>query len=904
MPAATPDTDLPGSHAPLPAPHDQVEARRRLATQAPAPHTPEETQRLMQALQARQLELEMQCEALRLAQAEADAARAQYVGLYEMAPVGYFSLSSTGLIEQLNHCAGQQLGAGRPQLLGRPFAALVAPAERPDFGRFLARVFSSEASQRVELQLLREDECLFYGLLEGLRVATPTGPQCRLAVLDVTAARRTTDALATSEARFRKLFTGSPDAAALLQGHQYVDCNAAALRLLGATHREQLVGQPAWVFTPDRQPDGRRTIDLLRANIDEAVAAGSKRCEYLMHRATGEEIWVEAVLTPIELGGLTSLVHIGWRDSTAARAAAQRLAASEARLSLALAASQTGVFTWDFAARQVAGDAAVQAMFGRTPGSGFVPLEVIETIIHRHDLARVWGGLQAAIAVQEPLELLFRVVWPDASVRHLRVAGRVVANGQGHATGFTGVLRDVTRQQAADEELHYKNLVLERMLDKLPMVLSRIQPNGTFLESTGAGLRAAGLADNALKGLNVYDVYPTVQPELARVLHGGQAEFLAEIPVAAGPPVAFQNYAFFDEQGQQVVVLAVDVTAAEQQRRQLQVEKDFTQSLLENSVDCIISLDQQGRIIVWNAEATRYFGLSAAQVQGRHLFDVLPDLGEYSQHEVARALAGESIDRFNREFRLRPGRYDAHLVPLPAAMAGQTGGVLIILRDVTERERLTEEATQLRLRQQQEVLAAILATQETERKRIAEALHNGLGQLLYAAKLSLSGPGDLSPASRDSLRLLEEAIRTTRTISFELTPGILEDFGLRTALEALVKRLAPARLPVHLHLRNLDQRLPALVEIAVYRTVQELLNNVMKHAQATEVEVHVAHEAGRLYVSVEDNGSGFEPAVLAAEPLAGIGLAGVRNRVVLLGGELAVRSQRGRGTIISFEVEV
>ena len=222
-------------------------------------------------------------------------------------------------------------------------------------------------------------------------------------------------------------------------------------------------------------------------------------------------------------------------------------------------------------------------------------------------------------------------------------------------------------------------------------------------------------------------------------------------------------------------------------------------------------------------------------------------------------------------------------------------------RDVTERERLAEEATQLRLRQQQEVLAAVVATQETERRRIAEVLHNGLGQLLYATKLSLDGAGGVLPAPRESLRLLEEAIRSTRTISFELTPGILEDFGLRIALETLVKRIAPARLPVHLHLHlsNLDQRLSALVEIGVYRTGQELLNNVMKHAQAIEVEVHVAQETGRLYVSVEDNGCGFEPAALA-----GIGLAGVRNRVALLGGELAVRSQLGRGTIISFEVEV
>jgi PAS domain S-box-containing protein len=874
MPSHIPDADPAGPHAALLALRDRAETRRRLVTQAPASHTPEETQRLVQELQVHQIELEMQYEELLLAQAEAESARARYFDLYEFAPVGYFTLSEVGLIEQLNLCGSQQLGAVRQRLVGRRFALFVAPAQRLEFGQFLARVFTSDASQSIELRLLHENGTAFYAHLEGQRTSPAIGPQCRLAVLDVTARRRATDALAASEARFRKLFTHSSDAVVLLQGHQYVDCNEAALRLIGAEHREQLVGQPAWVHTPEFQPDGQRTTELFRDALAQAVAEGSKRSVAQRYRVSGEEVWIEAVLTPIEGSEAAPLVHVLWRDITADRAAANQLRESEARLSLALAASQTGVFTWDFATRQVAGDAAAQAMFGRTPEPGFVPLEAIETIIHRHDLARLWGGLQAAIAVQESLEMLFRVVWPDASVHHLSVAGRVMANAQGHAMGFTGVLRDVTRQRIADEELHYKSLVLERMLDKLPMVLSRLRPDGTYLESTGAGLLAVGVEPGSLVGQNLHNVYPAVQPELARVLHGGQAEFLANIVVAAGPPVAFQNYAFFDEQGQQVVVLAVDVTVAEQQRQQLQVEKDFTQSLLENSVDCIISLDQQGRIIVWNAEAARYAGLSAAQVQGQRLLEVLPELGEYFRHEVARALAGEPIDRFNREFRQRPGRYDVHLVPLPSPVAGEAGGVLIILRDVTERERLAEEATQLRLRQQQEVLAAILSTQETERKRIAEALHNGLGQLLYATKLSLDRPSENPANTRDSLRLLEEAIRTTRTISFELTPGILEDFGLRTALEALVKRIAPARLPVHLHLRNLDQRLPALVEIAVYRTVQELLNNVMKHAQATEVEVHVVHEASRLYVSVEDNGRGFEPAVLATEPLAGIGLAG------------------------------
>jgi len=201
------------------------------------------------------------------------------------------------------------------------------------------------------------------------------------------------------------------------------------------------------------------------------------------------------------------------------------------------------------------------------------------------------------------------------------------------------------------------------------------------------------------------------------------------------------------------------------------------------------------------------------------------------------------------------------------------------------------------------VLAAVMATQETERKRIAEALHNGLGQVLYATKLSLEKHGR-SAIPRESLWLLDDAIRTTRTISFELTPGVLEDFGLRIALETLVKRMVPTGLHLHPHLSGLEQRLPAPVEIAVYRVVQELLNNVMKHARATEVEVHVAREETRLFVSVEDNGQGFDAAALTAQPLAGIGLSGVRNRVALLGGELALTSRPGRGTIVSFELNV
>jgi PAS domain S-box-containing protein len=647
-------------HAALLELRARAEKRRRLVTQAAELHAPEDAQRLVQELQVHQIELEMQYEELLLAQAKAETARAEFVDLFDFAPVGYFSLSALGQIEQLNFCASKQLGAVRQRLIGRRFALFVAPSQRLDFGQFLARVLSTDATQSVELLMQRDDGSTFYGHLEGLRVHTPTGPQCRLALLDTSARREAVEALTASESRFRKLFSESSDAVTLLQGHHYVDCNAAALRLVGAQRREQLVGQVAWSHAPALQPDGRRTVDLFRETVLEAQRLGSKRCQALMRRISGEEIWVEASLTPIELGGPTSVVHILWRDITAERAAKQEL-----------------------------------------------------------------------------------------------------------------------------------------------------------------------------------------------------------------------------QQG-----------------------KEFTESLLDNTVDGIIAIDRAWRITAWNAATAHLFGREAATVLGQPLLEVLPYLSAEAQQLMHRALAGERMDLFGRQFQQRSGRYDAHIVPLYYAGETQASGVLTIVRDVTERDRLAEEATQERLRRQQDVLAAVLATQESERKRIAEALHNGLGQLLYATKLSLERDGQTT-RTHGPLKLLDEAIRATRTISFELTPGVLEDFGLRTALETLAERLAPVALPVRLHLAGLDkERLPETVEIMVYRTVQELLNNVMKHAEATEIEVHVAREDGHLFVSVEDNGCGFEPTTLTEQPFTGIGLAGVRNRVALLSGQLSVKSRLGQGTIVSFELDV
>ena len=165
-------------------------------------------------------------------------------------------------------------------------------------------------------------------------------------------------------------------------------------------------------------------------------------------------------------------------------------------------------------------------------------------------------------------------------------------------------------------------------------------------------------------------------------------------------------------QNEELLLAQAEAEAARAAQQELRQSKEFTESLLDNVVDGIIAIDRDQRITAWNAEAARNFGPAAA-VLGRRLAEVLPQLNEQVPQLMARALAGERTALLSQEYAHRPGHYDVHIVPLRPTGEARPTGVLAIVHDVTERDRLAEEATRLRLRRQQELLAAILTTQET-----------------------------------------------------------------------------------------------------------------------------------------------------------------------------------------------
>jgi len=243
---------------------------------------------------------------------------------------------------------------------------------------------------------------------------------------------------------------------------------------------------------------------------------------------------------------------------------------------------------------------------------------------------------------------------------------------------------------------------------------------------------------------------------------------------------------------------------------------------------------------------------------------------------------------------------------------GVPSHIIGISLDVTEQVKLHEKNLELMLerrelekRQQREIFMATLKAQEEERKRIAENLHNGLGQLLYGVKLSLDNiqskkeAQNIAPEQsqlKQAERLLKEAIRESRRISHELMPTILEDFGLQTAIEDICEQFNKT-INFKCKFIGLDEELDKYTEIAIYRMVQELIINIIKHAKASEASVVIKVNEHLVQILIEDNGIGFKEQA----DRRGIGLSTIQNKMRLLNGSLNITSISGKGSVIHIQ---
>jgi two-component system NarL family sensor kinase len=212
----------------------------------------------------------------------------------------------------------------------------------------------------------------------------------------------------------------------------------------------------------------------------------------------------------------------------------------------------------------------------------------------------------------------------------------------------------------------------------------------------------------------------------------------------------------------------------------------------------------------------------------------------------------------------------------------------------------------LKLDQQRDILNAILVGQETERKRIGEDLHDGVGQLLYSLKMKQQMIDSADEKSTQTLKemdkLLDQTISATRSLSFQLVPAVLRDYGLKEALSSLIHRLNSPSLRITFQATGITERLPESVEFSLYSIAQELLTNIVRHSGAKSGVVDIRVAKNQIVLNVSDDGSGFD-AEQIGKLHKGIGLQPVMNRASLLKANVQISSSEGHGTSVTLTMK-
>lgn len=365
-------------------------------------------------------------------------------------------------------------------------------------------------------------------------------------------------------------------------------------------------------------------------------------------------------------------------------------------------------------------------------------------------------------------------------------------------------------------------------------------------------------------------------------------------------------------------VILRDVTERVAADRQLARSEGRMRGILDSAMDAIITVDENQHIVLFNAAAEAVFGCPRSEAIGAPLSWFIPERyrAEHGAHMRRFGETGQTSRRMGSARSVVVGlRRSGEEFPIEASISqiDDNAGKFytVILRDITERVRAENDLrrTQEELRQFATVANSV---REQEKSRIARELHDELGQALTALKMDVNWMLEAMPADQPALSgklekmraLLDTTVASTRRISSELRPLLLDDLGLVPAIEWLADNFrAQNAIDCELHVDPaLDIGEPYAT--AIFRILQESLTNISRHAHASLVEINVSRindeSHDEVCLSVRDNGRGFE--ITTARKPDSHGLTGLRERAYMLDGEVHIDSARGRGTQIEVRI--
>jgi len=335
--------------------------------------------------------------------------------------------------------------------------------------------------------------------------------------------------------------------------------------------------------------------------------------------------------------------------------------------------------------------------------------------------------------------------------------------------------------------------------------------------------------------------------------------------------------------------------------------------LVENANSIIMRCNVDGTITFFNEFAQKFFGFSEKEIIGRNIIGTIAPRTDSAGRDLEAIVAKisknpEAYQNFESENMCRDGRrvwVNWANRPIKGA-DGRVIEVLSVGNDITYRKqaeaKIQEYDSQLR-----SLTAELVLVEEDERRKIAEALHDSIGPLLAFSERELGNlqkfvTKEVSLALDEVKHHINDAVKQTRSLTFDLSPSSLYDLGFEDAVEELAEQFSNER-NLKFSFKNSDEPKPLTEEakILLYRSIRELLVNIAKHADAKTVSVNLATLNSNIEITIKDNGKGFDTSKLDGKSAKsrGFGLFSIRERLTHIGGRFDIESRKGRGTKVT-----
>jgi PAS domain S-box-containing protein len=864
----------------------------------------------------------------------------RYFDLYETAPIAYILLDRNGFIYEANLPATRMFGQPKERLRRTLLSRFVCKEDHRKLLCHLNRCRKSIGDEDVATEVTvagadgRSWDVLLTSRTQPAPSPAPAEVRFRTALMDITARKQAEQKLRESEERFRSFFENAASGAAQIDANgRFTNVNDRFCQITGYS-REELLNKmgPVDLDHPDEvEADRKRIADFFLANAPYLFF--EKR---YVHK-TGKIVWVRVTVAPIrDDQGAVRMTAAIIEDITERKRAEDALRQAELRFrtmfkqagaGVALVNSQTGRFE------------QVNRRYCELVGLSEEEMQAstFMSITHPDDLAEDLAFMERLRSGEIPAFTMEKryvrkdgsFVWVDLNVAPLWEPGE-------HPSHHIAIVQDITERKTADARVRLLNESLEQRVHERTAELAEANERWDWVvRATNDGVWDWDLVrDTAyfsprwkeMHGFQERDRLESTQewrmrihPEdrqsildhLAEYLCGKRGEFWEEYRIQRKDGtymwVLDRGVAIKDEQGRAVRMVGAetDITWRKEAEQALRFREQQFHALADNVPAHFAYIDRSRRYQFLNKHCEALFQRPAEALQGMSVQDLLgPEDYAKLKPFLDQALAGEPVSfEYRRQLHGDGMRYLSGQYVPDRDDQGNVRGVLALMTDITT---LKSNEALLRAREAQlrELGAKLLRAQEEERRRISRDLHDDVMQRMGALALELYGLASTTSSQDEGLQSqlksfgasAEQLTTDLQRMAHQLHPSVLEFGGLETALREQVDEFGSRTgISAEFITKDVPKDIPLDHATCLYRIVQEGLQNVQKHAEATTVLVRLMRTGRGLGLCIHDDGRGVEN-VDGATQRKGLGLTSMAERVGMLNGVFRIRAKPGQGT--------